>query len=95
MYHPNIDLQGKVCLNILREDWKPTLSMSAVVLGLQFLFSEPNPGDPLNKGAIASPYQQADRVRTCCAGARPDAQGLLALLRCRADNERRRAEVQA
>ncbi|KAF1774889.1 Ubiquitin-conjugating enzyme, active site [Phytophthora cactorum] len=22
-YHPNIDLDGNVCLNILREDWKP------------------------------------------------------------------------
>ena len=39
IFHPNIDLSGKVCLTILREDWKPTLSLSAVVLGLQFLFS--------------------------------------------------------
>jgi hypothetical protein len=23
VYHPNIDLEGNVCLNILREDWKP------------------------------------------------------------------------
>ena len=38
VYHPNIDLQGNVCLNILREEWKPILSISAVVYGLQFLF---------------------------------------------------------
>jgi hypothetical protein len=38
VYHPNIDLEGNICLNILREDWKPVLSISSVVYGLQFLF---------------------------------------------------------
>ena len=50
-YHPNLDLEGNVCLNILREEWKPILSVSAVVHGLQFLFLEPNPEDRLNKAA--------------------------------------------
>jgi len=51
IYHPNIDLEGNVCLNILREDWKPVLTINAVVYGLQYLFLEPNPEDPLNKDA--------------------------------------------
>jgi len=51
IYHPNIDLEGNVCLNILREDWKPVLTILAVILGMGFLFSEPNPDDPLNKEA--------------------------------------------
>ncbi|KAI5295606.1 NEDD8-conjugating protein ubc12 [Ascosphaera acerosa] len=51
IYHPNIDLEGNVCLNILREDWKPVLNLNAVIVGLQFLFLEPNPADPLNKEA--------------------------------------------
>merc|ERR1719230_2063910 len=51
IYHPNIDLQGNVCLNILREDWKPVLAISSVVYGLLYLFLEPNPGDPLNHEA--------------------------------------------
>lgn len=38
VYHPNIDLEGNVCLNILREDWKPVLTINAIVYGLQFLF---------------------------------------------------------
>jgi ubiquitin-conjugating enzyme E2 M len=38
VYHPNIDIEGKICLNILREDWKPVLSISSVIYGLQFLF---------------------------------------------------------
>lgn len=51
IYHPNIDLQGHVCLNILRNDWKPVLTIESVLIGLQFLFLEPNPTDPLNKDA--------------------------------------------
>lgn len=38
VYHPNIDLEGNVCLNILREDWKPVLTINSVVYGLQYLF---------------------------------------------------------
>lgn len=51
VYHPNIDLEGNVCLNILREDWKPVLAISSVVYGLVHLFLEPNPTDPLNHEA--------------------------------------------
>jgi len=49
IYHPNIDYEGKVCLNILRADWMPVLNLGAVVFGLVTLFLQPNPDDPLNK----------------------------------------------
>lgn len=49
IYHPNIDWEGKVCLNILRADWMPVLNLGAVVFGLVTLFLQPNPDDPLNK----------------------------------------------
>ena len=39
IYHPNIDLDGNVCLNILREDWKPVLNLNAVIVGLQVRFT--------------------------------------------------------
>eukprot|EP00553_Chaetoceros_curvisetus_P001365 CAMPEP_0204623662 /NCGR_PEP_ID=MMETSP0717-20131115/9391_1 /ASSEMBLY_ACC=CAM_ASM_000666 /TAXON_ID=230516 /ORGANISM="Chaetoceros curvisetus" /LENGTH=223 /DNA_ID=CAMNT_0051638799 /DNA_START=6 /DNA_END=677 /DNA_ORIENTATION=+ len=51
IYHPNINLEGNVCLNILREDWKPVLDINAVIYGLIYLFYEPNPDDPLNHEA--------------------------------------------
>jgi ubiquitin-conjugating enzyme E2 M len=28
-------LEGNVCLNILREDWKPVLNLNAVIVGMQ------------------------------------------------------------
>src|ERR1700759_733503 len=41
IYHPNIDLDGNVCLNILREDWKPVLNLNAVLVGLQVRMLSP------------------------------------------------------
>ncbi|PHH66948.1 hypothetical protein CDD81_5300 [Ophiocordyceps australis] len=72
IYHPNIDIQGKVCLNILREDWKPVLNLNAVIVGLQFLFLEPNASDPLNKEAADDLRHNRDgfkrNVRTAMGG---------------------------
>lgn len=39
LYHPNIDLEGNVCLNILREDWKPVLNINTIIYGLYHLFT--------------------------------------------------------
>ena len=51
VFHPNIDEQGNVCLNILREEWKPVLSLNSILYGLQHLFLEPNVEDGLNREA--------------------------------------------
>jgi len=61
VYHPNIDMEGHVCLNILREDWKPVLNMQSVVFGLQYIMLEPNADDPLNKEAANE--LNADKAR--------------------------------
>lgn len=38
IYHPNIDLEGNICLNILREDWNPVLNLQAIAFGLVLIF---------------------------------------------------------
>ena len=60
VYHPNIDTEGKVCLNILRADWKPVLDTQAIVHGLIFLFLEPNPDDPLDEN-IANHWKRNEK----------------------------------
>jgi len=72
LYHPNLDYDGNVCLNILREDWNPVLSISSCIYGLQFLFMDPNADDPLNKEAAKdltdSPRQFELNVRRSMQG---------------------------
>jgi len=48
IWHPNIDLQGKPCVNVLQKNWKPVFSIQTVVFAILFLFTDPNPQDPLN-----------------------------------------------
>ena len=48
IYHPNIDYDGNVCLNILKEDWKPVMTVLTCIAGVYQLFVVPNPNDPLN-----------------------------------------------
>ncbi|KAJ1608615.1 ubiquitin-conjugating enzyme e2 [Cryptosporidium canis] len=49
--HPNIDKLGHVCINIIREDWKPTLTISIVICGILNLLIEPSNSDPFNQFA--------------------------------------------
>ena len=55
IYHPNIDLEGNVCLNILREDWKPVLNLNAVIVGLQVSLWTDIDADDASRGPDGRP----------------------------------------
>uniref|UniRef100_A0A8D0XHE4 Ubiquitin-conjugating enzyme E2 C n=1 Tax=Sus scrofa TaxID=9823 RepID=A0A8D0XHE4_PIG len=50
-YHPNVDTQGNICLDILKDKWSALYDVRTILLSIQSLLGEPNIDSPLNTHA--------------------------------------------
>ncbi|ERN06235.1 hypothetical protein AMTRI_Chr06g170390 [Amborella trichopoda] len=58
VWHPNISSQnGAICLDILKDQWSPALTLKTALLSLQALLSSPAPDDPQD-AVVAQQYNQ-------------------------------------
>jgi ubiquitin-conjugating enzyme E2 A len=51
MFHPNIYADGKICLDILTNQWSPIYDVHTVLTSIQSLLTDPNPDSPANAEA--------------------------------------------
>lgn len=61
--HVNINSEGNVCLDILKNNWAPSQNIQSVMLSLQVLLSSPNTDDPLNSD-LAEMYRNDQKGYT-------------------------------
>lgn len=50
-FHPNVDLSGAICLDILKDKWSALYDVRTILLSIQSLLGEPNNESPLNAQA--------------------------------------------
>ncbi|KAL9650170.1 hypothetical protein ABK040_011339 [Willaertia magna] len=62
IYHPNVDVYGNICLDILKNQWSATYNIRTILISLQSLLGDPNIDDPLN-GEAASLWNDSNEFK--------------------------------
>ncbi|TFK88790.1 ubiquitin-conjugating enzyme [Polyporus arcularius HHB13444] len=53
IYHPGINEEGHICVPVLRDQWKPTVTLSSVLSTIQEKLNNPSPDDPFEPDIAA------------------------------------------
>ena len=63
IYHPNVGNGGNICLDILKDQWRPIYTLRTTLMSIISLLNDPNPDSPLN-GEAARGYKNGIKDKT-------------------------------
>lgn len=63
IFHPNISIDGHICLDVLKDKWSPVYTLRTILMSIMSLLSDPNPDSPLN-GEAARMYTNSKESKS-------------------------------
>jgi ubiquitin-conjugating enzyme E2 A len=76
VFHPNFYNDGRICLDILQDQWSPIYDVKSILTSIQSLLTDPNPSSPANAEAAklynSNIQEYNKRVKDCVEASMKD-----------------------
>jgi ubiquitin-conjugating enzyme (huntingtin interacting protein 2) len=63
IYHPNISKEGVICLDVLKDQWRPVYTLRTILMSIISLLSDPNPDSALNCDAAKNYIKSKESLK--------------------------------
>jgi ubiquitin-protein ligase len=63
IWHPNISYKGTICLDVLKDNWSPSMYTGTIISALKILLLNPEPSSPQNPKAAEMMTTQPEKYK--------------------------------
>lgn len=63
IWHPNISDKGTICLDVLKDNWSPSMYTATIISALKILLLNPEPSSPQNTEASEMMTNQPEKYK--------------------------------